>query len=112
MGWWEYDTAVDTYVKNTTGTVVAGSRYFDNQYLHIPNGVNRGCENIAGPWQLPPDLVKDQCDQLDTCNGFTIQNNLSSGFLCQFTDGGCKGACDVHLKLPVIGSATKPIAAQ
>ena len=59
------------------------------------------CNLIAGPWKLPPDQVKAQCDQLATCHGFTVMNDLSSGFLCAFNmTGGHWSSLETFIKLP------------
>ena len=87
----------DTYVKNSTGTVVPGSTYFQTLYLNIPKFTVR-CNKIAGPWMQPPDVIKEQCDQLASCHGFTVLNNRSSGFLCQFNDDS--DAYNTFIKLP------------
>jgi len=109
IGWYNVNVTVDTYIKNITGPIVKGSTYYDNMYMFI-SGVDIFCNKIAGPWQLPPDQVKAQCDQLTTCDGFTVKNDLSSGFLCQF-NSHC-ATCESFVKLPIIGRATKPLAAQ
>ena len=89
----------DTYIKNTTGYVVGGSSYFNNKYLHLPN-LNVWCPLNAGPWQLPPDQIKEQCDQLSTCDAFVVNNDLSGGYLCKFIQGCFESSCDSYVKLP------------
>ena len=108
IGWWNTDATQDTYIKNTTGTVVPGYLQ-QNSYLMLPDGpfgLSIWCGKIAGPWQLPPDAVKAQCDQLATCHGFTVMNDLSSGFLCAFEAVPTAGS---FIKLPVarVGRASK-----
>ena len=98
IGWWKTDATQDTYIKNTTGTVVPGYLQ-QNSYLHLSVGLDIWCDKIAGPWQLPPDAVKAQCDQLATCDGFTVMNDLSSGFLCAF-NMSLPGR-ETFIKLPV-----------
>ena len=101
IGWWNPAPTQTTYLKHSAGTVVPGSSYFDTEYMRIP-GVEVYCNLLAGPWKLPPDQVKAQCDQLATCHGFTVMNDLSSGFLCAFTDHGDHEAVyESFLKLPL-----------
>merc|ERR1711964_114469 len=47
MGYWVQDTAYDTYIKNTTGTVVKGSTYFPkSRYLNT--GADIWCDKYVG----------------------------------------------------------------
>ena len=110
IGWFNANASVDTYIKNTTGPIVSGSKYWAGatKYMQLPTGMNIWCNKIAGPWSLPPTLIKEQCDIAPTCQGFTVKKDLSSGFLCAFIEGG--RAYSSYLKLPTQGSA-KPQAA-
>lgn len=109
IGWWNSDPSHDTYIKNTTGAIVSGSSYYNTHYLHLnEKGANCHCELIAGPWQLPPDQVKQQCDQLAACQGFTVKNDLSSGFLCSFS--AYTIPYDTFIKLPAAVDSVNAVA--
>ena len=107
IGWWTTDSTQDIYIKNTSGTVVAGSTYFNTKYLNVHDHRNVLCYKVAGPWALPPDDIKKQCDQLLTCDGFTVKNDLSTGFLCQFETPSVGRAFGSYIKLPP-NSSTEP----
>ena len=105
IGWYNANTSVDTYIKNSTGPIISGSKFWGGTttYMQLPSSMNIWCDKIAGPWSLPPALVKDQCDTSSTCQGFIVKTDLSSGFLCAFNENDQPYSS--YLKLPTQKSA-------
>jgi len=104
IGWWNTSTKQDSYIKHNVGNVVKGSKYSANMYVHINKPVNIYCTMVAGPWSLPPDYIKAECDKQMMCDGFVVMRDLSSGFLCQFNETVI-GPFDSYVKLPCRTSA-------
>merc|ERR1712146_780496 len=80
-GYWTTNTSVDTYIKNSSGTIVtsvSGPKYFrvDQKYYTF-------CDIYVG-WDLPRDIVKQHCDKDPNCSGFIMKKDDSHGDLCQW----------------------------
>ena len=102
IGRWSFNSSWDTYLKNTTGTVVSGSAYFATKYLHISD-LNVFCERIDMTESMPADVWVARCKGRASCHGFTVHNDLlysSRGFLCAFDNVG--GPFDSFLRLPSV----------
>ena len=78
-----------------------GSVYGNNAYWAVPGKSNICCNNYAGPFSIPPFLLKQSCDRDPSCHGFVFDvTTESQGRLCKFDLGDCAGNCTSYIKMP------------
>jgi len=90
-----HNSTVNTYIKESIGTIINGSTP-DSKYFRFGSTSRNIFLNSYVGWALPVNLIKSQCDNDPTCDAFVMHVDNSYGTLCKFE--GSTG-CQPHLKL-------------
>jgi hypothetical protein len=88
IGYFLYNSSVASFIKNTSGSV-------EDNYFRLNSNVF--CNPYVG-WDLPVNLVIEQCDQDVSCAGVIAQSTNAHSDLCRFDDYGAR---DAYIRLGI-----------
>jgi len=90
-----YNSTVNTYIKESIGTIINGSTPDSKYFRFDSTSRNIWLHSYVG-WALPVDLIKSQCDNDTTCDAFVMHVDNSYGALAKFDSSTSQ---QPHLKL-------------